>query len=79
MTRRNVTKNSATSFEELSAQLLGEGFDVDHFHAMEVVQGEEMITHVSPDGDNSRCFEGLSPQGWDNLVADEWHDHSGNA
>ena len=73
-TRKNVTKNEAASFDALSAQLRTEGFDVHHYHAMELVQGEEMITHFDPDGFNSRFWENVSPKGWDSLVADEWHE-----
>jgi hypothetical protein len=78
MARRDVTGNMADSFKELTAKLKSAGFNVDHYHGIDFLTTidtdnitEEMrITRISPDGENSQ----VSPDGWEILVADEWHD-----
>jgi len=77
MNRKDCTDTTETTFEALAAQLRGEGFDVDHFHAFEIVDGEEFVTHFAEfDGrwENDRQFKNVSPTGWDKLVAHEWHE-----
>ncbi len=74
--RKNVTDNNTETFEQLAAQLRANGFDVDHFHGMDLVDGEEMITHFQEFGgewDNDRQHTN-NPQGWDSLVADLHHE-----
>jgi len=77
MARKDVTTTNADTFEALAAQLRSEGFDVDHFHGVEVVDSEEFVTHFAEfDGkwENDRQWENVSPAGWHKLVADEWHE-----
>jgi len=77
MNRKDCTGNTEDTFEALAAQLRCHGFDVDHFHAVEVIEGEEFVTHFAEFGgkwENDRQFKNVSPMGWDMLVADEWHE-----
>ena len=75
MARRDVTTNCFETLEELTKSLRSEGFDVDHFHGVDVDEtGEEWVVHISPDGENDRWHELTTPDGWKRLVADEWHD-----
>lgn len=73
MSRKDVTENTATSFDELALSLRAAGFDVDHFHANDgdwiTHFNQDATGHFVPDGD---CDE--SPQGWVSIVADEWHE-----
>lgn len=82
MARKVLTGNLPSTFDELSASLEAEGFCVDHYHAgdHDLETGEKLVVHIAADGMvsggdvGSLIWETVSPQGWDSLVADEWHE-----
>lgn len=79
-TRIDVTSNEYEDVDALAARLRETGFDVDHFHAVEVDEEiGEVVTHFNSD-ESGVHFEpdcaGVSrdPRGWHRLVADVWHE-----
>ncbi|HOY56023.1 MAG TPA: hypothetical protein PLH37_01170 [bacterium] len=88
--RFDVTKTSKKTFRELIQWLRREpiSFDVHHFHAVEMVDGEEEVFHLNLDWDrDGNVIEAAwdrgggetnpldqSPRGFKHLVADEYHE-----
>jgi len=88
MARIDVTKNTAGTFSDLTEALVVTGFNVDHYHGIDVFDAfedgeeEEVVVHFSTKGEvtggDNLAFaldiDSVTPQGWHRLLADEWHE-----
>ncbi|NMC51496.1 hypothetical protein GYA54_02065 [Candidatus Kuenenbacteria bacterium] len=86
--RFDATNTNKKTFRELIQWLGEKGFEVHHFHAVEMVDGEEEVFHLNLDWDEAGNVIAAawdrgggeenpldaSPQGFKRLVADEYHE-----
>lgn len=79
MTRYDVTSDPRT-FDEIAEAYAVVGIEIDHFHCVEVVDGQEYVTHFNKDADGtfypdfSPVMPITGPQGYIFAVADTWHE-----
>ena len=75
---RHTVTNDPRSFQQLARDLAAQGIQIDHFHAVAVINGQDQRYHLNRQADGTFCPKhGAAPSQqidqYTSVIADQWH------